>query len=791
MEKAEVFISYHTRTGAEAVQRIVASLEERGIRCWYAPRDVGANYAQSIVEAIRDCRIFLLVLNASSNTSAHVLNEINCAFDRFKEHEDIVLLPFRIDGCELSDDVYYYLGRIHIMDGALPPEEIRIRELVGRVSAVLGKKAAREGKSAAASLDHQVSEKRTYRLISSMVYPDNCFIGREREQREIAECLSGVENKVFLVGMGGIGKSEIARMYLKGHAKEYDIILWIAFSGSLAQTIASDSLFAIQGMERKNYPEDDDETYFRRKLLVLKEITDRRVLIVMDNFDVEEDPDLEEFCGGPYSVIFTTRCHQRCGRIAEIEISRMSEPEELMAMFQAGYTRRLTDTARASVEEILNYLDGHPLSIRLVASTMQSRRIAPEKMADILKEGTLAAKSENAPAANMIFGHLREVFKLSTLSVQEQFLLKNLSLAPLGGISVEQFFAWCEMEDYDVIDGLIGKNWVIHNPITDEVHLHPLIGDLMREELKQTPKICDAYIRNLTKACTNTFNTDWEGKQRLLDYTRAAMERAPEDPDLLVMIWLARASMLQDAFSYDESCRMYQKALDCTRRMEERTRLYHHLSHTQILSGWYEQGLATARAGLAELEDTPLGEMSRELGFFHNELLRRVSEANRNMGNYEEAIRYARRAVKECEGFYITDQESDQGWAEYHLARSLYESGELTESEETIRHAYSLFDKADNEWSKEHCYELLGQILMKKKRFEEALSYTQKGLEIQTRLYGEDLAMANLAYQGNIYLEWGQPEKAREYLSQAARGYHKCGCFKLEERIRQFMEERL
>ena len=125
----QVFISYHTETGKDAVRTICAALEGAGISCWYAPRNVGANYAQSIVEAIRECRVFLLVLNEGSNVSAHVLNEINCAFDRFKAHEDITLLPFRIDQCALSDDIYYYLGRIHIMDGVLPPELLRVQEV--------------------------------------------------------------------------------------------------------------------------------------------------------------------------------------------------------------------------------------------------------------------------------------------------------------------------------------------------------------------------------------------------------------------------------------------------------------------------------------------------------------------------------------------------------------------------------------------------------------------------------------------------------------------------------------
>ena len=121
-EPRDVFISYHTDSAGDQVRKIAAALEGAGISCWYAPRDCGANYAGSIVEAIRACRVYLLILNEQSNLSAHILNEINCAFDRFRNHEDITLLPFRVDHCTLSDDVYYYLGRIRIMDGAVPPE---------------------------------------------------------------------------------------------------------------------------------------------------------------------------------------------------------------------------------------------------------------------------------------------------------------------------------------------------------------------------------------------------------------------------------------------------------------------------------------------------------------------------------------------------------------------------------------------------------------------------------------------------------------------------------------------
>lgn len=795
MEHPEVFISYHTQTGAQAVQEIVSVLESRGISCWYAPRNVGANYAQSIVEAIRGCRVFLLVLNERSNTSAHVLNEINCAFDRFKEHEDIVLLPFRIDGCHLSDDIYYYLGRIHIMDGVLPPEEIRVQELAGRVSALLGKKSVRTGECSASLLDispsapeRDTQEKKTYRLIGSMVYPDNSFVGRRRELEQMAQCLDGVENKVFLVGMGGIGKSEIARMYLKEYVDRYDVILWTSFDRTLAGTLANDSLFAIQGMSRGDYPEDDDETYFNRKLHILKEISDRKVLIVIDNFDVTDDPHLEAFCSGPYSVIFTTRYHQQNGHIGQIDIGKMESEEELLSLFGAEYTRALSGEALEQVKKILKHLEGHPLSIRLVASTMQSRRISPEKMLALLEKGALAARQENATAANMIFGQLRQVFQLSTLSEEEVFLLKNLSLVPLSGITVEQFFDWCGTDHFEVIDGLIDKSWVIHNPITDEVHLHPLVCDLMQEELARDPESCTSYIHSLQAASQDTFNITWEEKRKLLDYARAASDRIPDVPALKEKIWMACASMLADFFAYEESIRMYRKALDGTQDTTLRTRLYHHISHMQIISGYPEQGCETAAQGLRELEGIPLSQMSLEMGYYRNELLRRMSESNRALGNYDTAIRYAREAVATCQGFYFSTQQSATGWALYHLARSLFESGELKESEDTIRQAYGLFQEIDNTWSIEHCYELLGQILMKKGQFEEALRYTREALDIRHRLAGSDLDMPNLAYQGNIYRAAGQEEKAQEYFRQAAEGYHKCGCFKLEEKVRNYME---
>ena len=45
--------------------------------------------------------------------------------------------------------------------------------------------------------------------------------------------------------MGGMGKSEIARMYLKRNIQNYDVVLWITFTETLVETISNDSIFII------------------------------------------------------------------------------------------------------------------------------------------------------------------------------------------------------------------------------------------------------------------------------------------------------------------------------------------------------------------------------------------------------------------------------------------------------------------------------------------------------------------------------------------------------------------
>ena len=121
----DVFISY-SNTDDVIANAVVAILEEKGIRCWVAPRNIpaGSDFADSIGNAITECEVFVLIWSKDSNKSAYVLNEINIAFDKGK-----VVIPFRIDDVKPTTAMKFYLGKTHWLDAITPPMEKRIDDL--------------------------------------------------------------------------------------------------------------------------------------------------------------------------------------------------------------------------------------------------------------------------------------------------------------------------------------------------------------------------------------------------------------------------------------------------------------------------------------------------------------------------------------------------------------------------------------------------------------------------------------------------------------------------------------
>ena len=86
---ADVFISYHTKTCKDLAEMIAAILSKHNVSCFFAGRDITHDvYAGQIFNAIRNCKVFLLLLNREASESYDVINEINLMAQRVR-HGDI------------------------------------------------------------------------------------------------------------------------------------------------------------------------------------------------------------------------------------------------------------------------------------------------------------------------------------------------------------------------------------------------------------------------------------------------------------------------------------------------------------------------------------------------------------------------------------------------------------------------------------------------------------------------------------------------------------------------------
>ena len=113
----DVFVSYSSDDKPTA-DAVCATLENKGIRCWIAPRDIlpGVDWGGAIVDAINHTRVMVLVYSAKANESPQIKREVERAV-----HRGLPVIPFRIEDVPMSATLEYFMSMPHWLDALSPP----------------------------------------------------------------------------------------------------------------------------------------------------------------------------------------------------------------------------------------------------------------------------------------------------------------------------------------------------------------------------------------------------------------------------------------------------------------------------------------------------------------------------------------------------------------------------------------------------------------------------------------------------------------------------------------------
>ena len=388
-------------------------------------------------------------------------------------------------------------------------------------------------------------------LVNNTIRPYPHFVGRQSELGEIDRLLTE-DNFVILEGLGGIGKTELAKRYTSDYRYKYDIVQFITFNESLLATINTSLKFKNfdYASYHKDYPEAQvEQAIFDAKMSCLQ-VHDQRTLIVIDNYNVDQDDNFYRLVdkNNEYKVIFTSRLkHEENG----IEIAKLNTIQDLLGLFSEYFygdsTVKFSPQEEPLIKEIINRVNGHTMTIMLYAISMAKDKISPQKMLAILEKSLspklptkFSVKKDESAERQAVYGHIQALFNMSDGGLNIEFIdaddteegeitendvrvyiMANMSLVPYSGLEVETFHQWVlshlyESNEYGMIDRtelnwLIERRWIEYDSQADKLSLHPVISEAVYDTLMPDSDICFNLLDGLaTHAIENLEKTHVE-----------------------------------------------------------------------------------------------------------------------------------------------------------------------------------------------------------------------------------------------------------------------------------------
>lgn len=439
-------------------------------------------------------------------------------------------------------------------------------------------------------------------LHNNFSYNVNCFVGRLEELSHIDEVLQ--ENQVvFLSGIGGIGKTEIAKRYAYVNQEYYDNTIFLPFQNSLEDTFIKEDI-SINNVERN--AEESKEEYFQRKMKVLRKTVTKKDLIILDNFDVEYDENLEKIFECPCKFIITTREDYRDYNYPQIYIDKMQDSQEIMEVFWTYNDKVYSDDELETIFNIIELVDRHTMTVELIAKYLRETEEAPEELYQkfLKKEGVTSTdntkvkhRKDKRLLAESVNVHLLTLFNIFKFKEKEEELIKSLSLLGYIKISREIFLEFCDAEENDTaLEYLIKTGWVKYDEKNGKVWLHQIILDLIYNYLKPTTKDCPHITQTMIEYLDSEIEGDTENeiRDRVAD---EFMERISGDDLQYIRLCIA--------YDEEESLDLAEKMLK-KRGDKEAKRL--------LVIAYVEKMKKVGEMDFEVLEDMELEDVYKEIG---------------------------------------------------------------------------------------------------------------------------------------------------------------------------------
>lgn len=540
-------------------------------------------------------------------------------------------------------------------------------------------------------------------------------IVRERELRQIEEILEK-EGSVFLYGIGGIGKSTVAKAYARFYREKYQTVVYAACEKDLKDLLADDERIPVKNLQYIPAGKRGEKGwYVRRKINIISHLADEKVLLIIDDLKQIRDPLIDRLLRLPCHLLITTRMNPEYIGKTGIEIKALDNSSDRLRLFEICRGKRLDPGEAAAALELMEKFDGHTLKIRLLAGDCAA---SGKKPSDLLK-GEL-------PVQKMIFD-------LPGLPQKERQLLMNAALLPKEGMSADVFLQMSANVSEKQLRKLYIKGLLQYDAQRKWVALHPVIRKEVINVLHPDWAGCRNYIRNYANNIEEFWNMTIPDKMKHQKYILAILDTLPAvSGEAMEMIFTLTDSLWQmgqweDAESY--TVRLYEKCKSVFGSIHPYTAgaahlaasVYHNRLEKEKAAIWYKKCWDAYR-------DWPQKEPFEEALY-----TMKYSRYFRQKGEYPEA----ESRLKQAEKIY---------------------NGEIEAGRDTTRMTSWLMNTLI-----EHT-----RICIEQEKYEEALGFCQQAEILSKSLSGGNTTKAYIYHDAAVIWEqMGDTDKSLYYLEKA------------------------
>jgi tetratricopeptide (TPR) repeat protein len=525
------------------------------------------------------------------------------------------------------------------------------------------------------SVERKLKDKRSKYLNTFAHYDLANLVGREPQLQAIENHFAN-HSLMLLNGIGGIGKTTLAKAYISKSHERYTHISYVEISGSIAESMLS-QLGDSPDVELMVSSEISQEDKFSVLIDTMRHISEQQ-LLVLDNANDTDDlelrkPQLEGING---KVLITGRA-KPLTFVSERLIQEIQalNPNEAFQLFKNHYHTTLTEGETMLVDRILKGAFYHPKLVEVISkSAHENAFLTLDRLAEIVDNKHYDDGEINYPIkidaqTKKIYRILLDLFDTRSTTIEFRQLLTYFSVLPSVDIHVHDLATLLQInskEDRKAFQAnlkmLAQTGWLDN---TDRFYsMHGLVRWVVQQHLLPTAISCQPLITGMANALHCEPMENPLERQRYLPYTVEWLDLfSKESSEELARVFTNISKIYQAIGNLQPSLSYQQKALE----IQGSTRSFNDLTLANSLNnlgeayralGNYEQALPCHLNAL-EIREAMLPPMHQDLAISYSNL----GGTYRDSGDLKQALHYHKKSVLLLEAVLPS--------ADPNLARSL------------------------------------------------------------------------------------------------------------------------